>query len=128
MGEFTEPLRAFSDEYPHERWPILHFVAEAARRTPAGARVADVGAGRAPYRELFAHADYVTIDWANSLHGDAFDVVAPAHDIPEPDASFDVVLCTQVLEHVPNPREVLGELHRLLRDGGRLYLSVPFAW
>jgi SAM-dependent methyltransferase len=128
MLEISDGLRAFSDEYPYERWPILHFVAEAARALPAGARVADVGAGRAPYRELFGHVDYVTIDWANSLHADAFDVVAPAHDIPEPDASFDAVLCTQVLEHVPDPAAVLAELHRLLRPGGTLYLSVPFAW
>ena len=128
--EISPALRAFNDEYPYERWPILRFVAAAAKATPAGARVADVGAGGAPYRELFGHVEYLTIDWANSVHGGggAFDIVAPAHDIPEPDAAFDVVLLTQVLEHVPNPGDVLRELHRILRPGGSLYVSVPFAW
>src|SRR5690348_8459468 len=79
--EVSLALRTFTDEYPYERRPLLRFIAEAARATPAGARVADVGAGRAPYRELFAHAEYVTIDWENSEHDAPFDVVAPAHDI-----------------------------------------------
>jgi len=42
------------------------------------------------------------------------------------DASFDVVLCTQVLEHVAEPALVLAELRRVLRDGGELWLTVPF--
>ncbi len=128
--EISPALRAFNDEYPYERWPILRFVAGAAKRTPEGARVADVGAGKAPYRELFTHTEYVTIDWDNSPHGEGatFDVVAMAHEIPEPDGAFDVVLLTQVLEHTPNPGEVLAELQRILKPGGVLYMSVPFAW
>ena len=126
----TNGLRAFTDEYPYERWPILRFVAEAAEAIPAGARVADVGAGMAPYAELFAHVDYVTIDWAQSLHDnrEIVSIVASAESVPEPDASFDTILLTQVLEHVPDPPAVLREMHRLLRPGGRLFLTVPLAW
>ena len=43
-----------------------------------------------------------------------------------PDASFDVVLCTQVLEHVAEPARVLAELRRVLATGGELWLTVPF--
>ena len=45
--------------------------------------------------------------------------------IPFPDASFDLVFCIEVLEHVPNPFGALTEIHRVLRPGGVLALSVP---
>jgi SAM-dependent methyltransferase len=126
----SERLRAFTDEYPFERAPILAFVAAAAKALPPGARVLDVGAGDAPYAELFAHADYVTVDWAHSPHPGArdSDVVASADDLPFASATADAVLFTQVLEHVFDPRSVLGELHRVLRPGACLFLTAPLAW
>ena len=121
-------VAAFVDEVPLERRAILDFVASAGRAIPAGARVLDAGAGDAPYRGLFSHCDYRTSDWSNSPHagGRAADVVAPLHELPVPDGSFDAVLCTQVLEHVPDPGAVLAELHRVLAPGGSLWLTVPF--
>ena len=53
------------------------------------------------------------------------DIQAPADDLPVDDESFDAVLLTQVLEHVPEPGPVLSELRRVLRPGGRLYLTRP---
>ena len=47
-------------------------------------------------------------------------------DIPEPDASFDAVLCTEVLEHVPDPIRALDEMARLLRPGGIFIITAPF--
>ena len=126
----SEFLRKFVAEFPYERGPILEFVMGAAKAIPAGARVADVGAGDAPFRELFAHTRYATIDWAESVHEGArrSDIVASADAIPVRDAAFDAVLLTQVLEHVPEPASVLSELHRILADGGTLYLTVPLTW
>jgi SAM-dependent methyltransferase len=43
--------------------------------------------------------------------------------LPVPDASFDVVLCLQVLEHVPDPAAAVRELRRVVRPGGRVLLS-----
>ena len=60
-------LRAFVARAPLERELILTVVREAAAAAP-GARVLDAGAGDAPYRELFAHADYKTTDWTESVH------------------------------------------------------------
>src|SRR5205823_2135164 len=45
--------------------------------------------------------------------------------IPAADNSFDVVLCTEVLEHVPEPIEALREMARLTKPGGRLLLTAP---
>ncbi len=126
----SETLRKFVDEMPYERWSIFEFVAEAARSLPAGARVADVGAGDAPYRELFAHTRYITVDWEGSEHiaAPASDVVSSADALPVEDSSFDALLLTQVLEHVPDPAAVLSELWRVLAPGGRLFLTAPLAW
>jgi SAM-dependent methyltransferase len=126
----SEDLLAFVDEMPWERTSIAEFVRAAAHATPAGAHVLDVGSGDAPYRELFAHVRYETTDWGESPHDGARDVdyIADAHDLPLPDGSVDVVLLTQVLEHVPDPARVLVELARVLTPGGTLYLTAPLVW
>ncbi len=120
-------LRFFVEEVPLERRRIAEFVARAARELVPGARVLDAGAGEAPYRELFGHCDYVTVDWEQSPHpgGRSADVIASLEQLPLADSSFDAVISTQVLEHVPDPGAVLRELNRVLRPGGRLWLTAP---
>ena len=126
----SERLRRFTEEMPFERRSILAFVSEVAERLPPGSRIVDVGAGSAPYRELFDHADYVTVDWAESQHEEArsSDIIASAQALPVSDESFDAVLMTQVLEHVPSPEGVLEEMHRVLRPGGSINLTAPLVW
>lgn len=120
-------LRAFVEEAPFERRTILAFVAGVAEELPPGTSLLDAGAGRAPYRELFAHCRYVTADWASSTHGEALasDILASLDDLPVADASFDAVLSTQVLEHVADPPAVLGELFRVLVPGGTVWMTAP---
>lgn len=126
----SEALRAFVTEMPWERESIVAFVAGAAAATPPGAHVIDVGAGDAPYRELFGHTDYVTVDWSETVHEapDGLDVVASADALPLAAGAADVLLCTQVLEHVAEPAPVLAELRRVLAPGGTLYLTAPLVW
>lgn len=126
----SETLRRFSAETPHERVPILDFVMEVAAQTARETVVLDLGAGDAPYRELFEHARYMSHDWAQSLHPGArdADVVAPADALPIDEASVELVLCTQVLEHVPEPAAVLAECFRVLKSGGKLALTAPLLW
>ena len=123
-------LRAHVAESPINRPHILAFVERAARETPAGSRVLDAGAGPAPYRELFAHCEYLTSDWAHSIYPESqsADIVAPLYELPIEDAAFDAVVCTEVLEHVADPPLVMAELHRILRPGGKLWLTAPFVW
>lgn len=126
--EASPSLASFVGEAPIERRAILAFLRGAAAELPAGVRVLDAGAGEAPYRELFAHTDYVTSDWANSPHPNArgADIVAPLDALPVDDSSFAGIVSTQVLEHVADPRAVLAELFRVLAPGGGLWLTVPF--
>jgi len=53
-------------------------------------------------------------------------IYSPLHQIPVESDYFDVILCIAVLEHVANPEEVVPELYRVLKRGGRLILEVPF--
>ena len=123
-------LLAFTADYPWERGTILEFMLRVAHELPVGARVLDVGAGEAPYAELFGHVEYLTSDWEHSVHPGArrADVVGSADDLPVDDAAFDAVINTQVLEHVRRPERVVAELYRVLKPGGRLYLTVPMVW
>ncbi|CAE7702475.1 unnamed protein product, partial [Symbiodinium sp. CCMP2456] len=54
------------------------------------------------------------------------DVVSDIGSIPLPDESFDLVICTDVLEHVLNPKRAMHEMGRLLKPGGIVLLQVPF--
>jgi SAM-dependent methyltransferase len=108
------------------------WVARQARTVAAGSRVLDVGAGSAPYRRLFAHCEYRTQDFAQltpeQLRDGGYgriDYVCDAAAIPVPPASFDAIVCTEVLEHVPDPARVLVEFARILRPGGRAFLTAP---
>lgn len=137
MGEVSQPtslrgrserLRQFIEAAPLERESIYRFVEEQARLLAGGSRVLDVGAGEAPYRELFDEHVYVTLDHADTPHSGKVDLHGAADSIPAEHGSFDAVVCTQVLEHVPRPPQALQELRRVLRPGGVLIATVPFAW
>lgn len=110
---------------------INELVIRASQSAEAGQRLLDAGAGEGRYRSHFKHVDYVGIDLAV---GDAtwdysrLDVIGDLAHLPFRDETFDLALCLEVLEHLPEPLVALKELNRVLRSGGRLYFSVPMAW
>jgi SAM-dependent methyltransferase len=100
---------------------------------PTSSSVIDVGAGSCPYRLYFSHCQYQTQDFTalspEQLRGrvgyDEINYICDATSIPVPNSSFDVVLCTEVLEHVPEPIKVVHEFSRILKPGGKLLLTAP---
>jgi SAM-dependent methyltransferase len=88
----------------------------------APVRVLDVGCGVKPYYPYFASiaSEYVGVD---VVENPAAELLGPVEALPVADASFDVVLCTQVLEHSDDPAQAVRELHRVTRPGGRVLAS-----
>ncbi len=93
-------------------------------RRHAGAvngRVLDVGAGSYPrYRDLFSCKEYVRMD---ITPGEDIDAVGKVEAIPFPDASFDSIVCTQVLGDVFELARAFSEMHRVLRPSGALLVT-----
>lgn len=94
-----------------------------------GGRLLDAGAGARPYLPVYNEyfASTVSFDIPHSPHDvGAVDVAASLQHLPFRDGVFDCVLCTEVLEHVPDPVLALKECRRVLKSGGKLFLSTPF--
>jgi SAM-dependent methyltransferase len=113
-GSSTYAVRA-----PLEGW--LEREARRAGRDFGTFRALDVGSGGKPYSHYFEpHASqYVGVDAQNP----AADVQGMVENLPVPDASFDVVICTQVLEHCTDPPQAVRELRRVTAPGGRVLAS-----
>lgn len=107
---------------------------------PANARILDAGAGERRYRDACEHLRYVAQDFGKyngvgdgtglqkgTFDQSGLDIVSDITAIPQPDASFDAILCTEVLEHVSRPIDAIRELGRFCRPGGCLILTAPFA-
>jgi SAM-dependent methyltransferase len=92
-----------------------------------GGELLDVGCGQRPYASYFAHAKKQRACDFDGKRGPV-DFVCPADQVPLPDASLDSILCTEVLEHVPDPDAVWSEFRRLLRPGGKVLLTTPMYW
>jgi SAM-dependent methyltransferase len=101
------------------RW-LEDQAAELAGGEPV--RILDVGCGVKPYYPFFAGvaSAYVGVD---VVENPAADLLGPVEALPVEDASFDVVLCTQVLEHSDDPTQAVRELCRVTRRGGRVLAS-----
>ncbi len=106
------------------------FVRQAAGSLAPGGLMLDAGAGHAPYRDLFRHARYESADFQQLDESQyspevAITYVCDLKTIPVEEKRYDLVLCTQVLEHVPEPGMVLKELYRVLKPGCALWISAP---
>ncbi|HEX4600761.1 MAG TPA: class I SAM-dependent methyltransferase [Gemmatimonadales bacterium] len=100
--------------------------AVALARVPAGAAVLDIGARDGGLRRyLPPDVRYQGIDIAPEFAGPDVLIQDISHGIPFSADAYDFVFCIEVLEHVPNPFGTLAEIHRVLRPGGVLVLSVP---
>jgi SAM-dependent methyltransferase len=102
------------------RAPLARWLREEAIRAHGrygSYRVLDVGCGVRPYEPFFDAfaARYVGVDAVETPYAD---VVGVVEELPFENASFEVVLCNQVLEHCDDPAHAVRELHRVLVPGG----------
>jgi SAM-dependent methyltransferase len=94
-----------------------------------GVAVVDIGCGEQPLRNVVENlgGNYTGVDVDQNVRG-TVDVIADISCVPLPDNSFDVVLCTEVLEHIPDTSAAFVELRRLCRPGGVVILTTPFMY
>lgn len=105
------------------RHHLREFAKEASRQgKDPSFKVLDIGAGPAPYRSYFSHVTYETSD-LKARPG--IDHVCSITELTIPDDTYDLVFCSQTLEHVPEPVKALREIQRVLKPGGEAWLSAP---
>ncbi len=114
-----------------ENYSITRFMKFAAKQVSRKDKVLDAGAGSCPYEKLFSHAKYESCDFEDIFDKKAknrHDFICDLVKIPRKNGHYNVILNTQVLEHVPDPQKVLNEFFRLLKKGGKLFLTAPQGW
>lgn len=97
----------------------------------SGGTIVDIGCGIKPYKDLFDCDKYYGVEIKGGGHEDCFkhcDIFYDGNEVPLLDSSADFALSTQVLEHTVSPELYLSEVNRVLKPGGRVLLSIPFAW
>ncbi len=126
-------FRPLEKIYAYNRMRRDRWLIHQANNIPSGSKVLDVGSGSCPHREKFNHCDYFSHDFARlSDHQiqdqrgyGKIDFVSDILNIPVPDKSFDVILCTEVIEHIPDPISAIKEISRIIKPGGILLITAP---
>jgi SAM-dependent methyltransferase len=94
-------------------------------------KLLDVGCGNSPFKFLVGkNCEYVGIDIAGA---DNFDyknagiIIFDGENIPFENASFENIICTEVIEHIPNPEKIIAEIHRVLKPDGTAIITLPWS-
>lgn len=94
-------------------------------------KLLDFGCGRKPYQHLFSVDRYIGIDMEQTGHEHTLskvDVYYDGKNIPFENEYFDSVFCSEVFEHVFNLQEVIVEIKRVLKQNGKILITVPLCW
>ncbi len=95
-------------------------------------RLLDFGCGAKPYQSLFTNViEYIGVDYNSEGHSHTNETIDFYYDgktLPFNNDEFDSLFSSEVFEHVFNLQEILPELNRVMKTGGKLLFTCPFAW
>jgi predicted SAM-dependent methyltransferase len=128
-------IPGYVENYEKRRKWIIKKLSEI----PSGKVLLDAGAGECQYKPYCGHLKYIAQDFGgyesgkvdSGLVSDKWDtsecdIVCDIIDMPLDDESVDVILCSEVFEHLKNPVLAIKEFSRVLKKGGQLILTAPF--
>lgn len=113
------------------RYETYRLLEQAQREIKSGANVLDAGSGEGQFAHYFKHTNYIGVDLAvgdKSWNYTGLDVLGDLRLLPFADDHFDAIICIQTMEHVDEPFQVTNEVARVLKPGGRYYVSAPMSW
>jgi SAM-dependent methyltransferase len=93
-------------------------------------RLLDFGCGAKPYKALFKVDEYVGVDFMGEGHdhsNEQIDFFYDGKTLPFENTSFDGIFSTEVFEHIFNLPDIMQELQRVLKPGGLMLITCPFA-
>lgn len=120
----NEPRAALINQLREEIFLFVINEQDALRKS----KVLDYGCGVQPYRLAFeaVEAEIVGVDIGRNL--DAQVQISDENHLPFSENTFEYIVSFQVLEHIPNPSEYLSECYRLLKPGGKIFLTTHGIW
>lgn len=114
------------------------WIEEKLKNISDGKIILDAGAGEQPYKKFCSHLKYISQDFGEyddsekkealqmqEWNSKSVDILSDIIDIPLENESVDIILCTEVIEHLKNPILAIKEFSRLLKLGGQLLLTAP---
>jgi ubiquinone/menaquinone biosynthesis C-methylase UbiE len=114
------------------------WVETTLKSIPENQSILDAGAGEQRYKHFCGHLNYTSQDFcqydgtgneaglqSGKWNTSKIDIVSDIANIPVEGESYDCILCTEVLEHIPYPIEAIKEFKRILKPQGKLILTVP---
>lgn len=87
-------------------------------------KILDLGAGDIQFADLFFEFEYTAVDFAD--YPDIDVKVDLSEALPIPDGSYDIIILSNTLEHIPNTQELLDECYRILKPSGLILGTIPF--
>ena len=122
--------KSLTNTWLYPRYIGIVYIERAIKRvlSTVQGNMLDVGCGTRRYELLFKDvvSEYIGLDWPQIQDRAQPDVIGDAMKIPLKDSCVDVVLATELMEHLPSPQTFLMEINRVLCENGALILSVPF--